>query len=37
MALRKVHRVAELHHVAKKVGPVTEALQNPGIFCLPDF
>jgi hypothetical protein len=29
MALRKVYRVAELHHVAKKVGPVTEALQNP--------
>jgi len=29
MALRKVHRVTELHHVAKKVGPVTEALQNP--------
>jgi hypothetical protein len=23
-----VHCVAELHHIAKKVGPVTEALQN---------
>jgi hypothetical protein len=29
MALRKVHCVAEFHHVVKKVGPVTEALQNP--------
>jgi hypothetical protein len=23
-----VHRVTELHNIAKKVGPVTEALQN---------
>jgi len=28
MPLRKVHRVAELDDFTKKVGPVTEALQN---------
>jgi len=28
MPLGKVHRVAELHDLAKKVGPVAEALQN---------
>ena len=27
--LRKVNRVAELHHVPQKVRPMTEALQNP--------
>ena len=28
MPFRKVHSVAELHDIAKKVRPVTEALQN---------
>lgn len=30
MPLGKMHRVAELHHLAKKVGAMAEALQNAG-------
>ena len=30
MTFRKMDRVAELHHLAQKIGPVAEALQNAG-------
>jgi hypothetical protein len=30
MTLGKMHRIAELHHIAEEIGPVAEALQNAG-------
>jgi hypothetical protein len=30
MTLRKMHRIADLHHFAQKIGPVAETLQDTG-------
>jgi len=37
MPLGKMHRVAKLHHVAQKVRPMAEALQNSRHFLTPGF
>ena len=35
--MREMHRVAKFHHIAQKIRPMTEALQNAGHFLASGF